>query len=55
MPEDTAVLRQIDEYEGYDPDDPESSEFVRVRQAVELSGGGTQQCWIYRYNREPAH
>ena len=53
LPEDAAVLRQIDEYEGYDPDDPETSEFVRVRQAVELSGGGTQECWIYRYNREP--
>ena len=53
LPEDTTVLSQIDEYEGYDPDDPETSEFVRVRQAVELSGGGTQECWIYRYNREP--
>ena len=53
LPEDATVLSQIDEYEGYDPDDPETSEFVRVRQAVELSGGGTQECWIYRYNREP--
>jgi hypothetical protein len=24
-----------------------------VRQTVELSGGGTLECWMYRYNREP--
>lgn len=54
LPEDAAVLSQLDEYEGYDPQHPESSEFIRVRQTVELSGGGTQECWIYRYNRELA-
>jgi gamma-glutamylcyclotransferase (GGCT)/AIG2-like uncharacterized protein YtfP len=53
LPEDASVLRQLDEYEGYDPQDPETSEFVRVRQTVELSGGGTMECWIYRYNGEP--
>jgi len=53
LPEDESVLSQLDEYEGYDSRDPEASEFVRVRQAVELSGGGTLECWIYRYNREP--
>ncbi len=53
LPEDTGVLSQLDEFEGYDPEDPETSEFVRVQHAVELSGGGTLECWIYRYNREP--
>ncbi|MGD0345489.1 MAG: gamma-glutamylcyclotransferase family protein [Terracidiphilus sp.] len=53
LPENADVLRQLDEYEGYDPQDIETSEFVRVRQIVELSGGGTLECWIYRYNREP--
>jgi len=51
LPEDEAVLRQLDEYEGYDPQSPEASEFVRARQTVELNGGGTIECWIYRYNR----
>jgi gamma-glutamylcyclotransferase (GGCT)/AIG2-like uncharacterized protein YtfP len=53
LPEDACLLRQIDEYEGYDPQAPETSEFVRVRQVVELSGGGTLECWIYRYNGKP--
>jgi gamma-glutamylcyclotransferase (GGCT)/AIG2-like uncharacterized protein YtfP len=52
LPEDAGLLSRLDEYEGYDPEHPETSEFVRVRQVVELSGGGTQECWIYRYNRE---
>lgn len=53
LPGDTGILRQLDEYEGYDPEAPETSEFVRVRQSVELSGGGTLECWMYRYNRAP--
>jgi gamma-glutamylcyclotransferase (GGCT)/AIG2-like uncharacterized protein YtfP len=54
LPGDENVLRQLDEYEGYDPEAPESSEFVRVRQTVELVGGGTLECWIYRYNQPAA-
>ena len=53
LPEDPGVLRKLDEYEGFDPEDPETSEFVRVRQTVEMSAGGTLECWIYCYNREP--
>ncbi len=52
LPEDESVLRQLDAYEGYDPAVPETSEFVRVRITVALSGGGAIECWIYRYNRE---
>jgi gamma-glutamylcyclotransferase (GGCT)/AIG2-like uncharacterized protein YtfP len=54
LPEDEGILRQLDAYEGYDAERPETSEFVRVRQTVELSGGGTLECWMYRYNREPS-
>jgi gamma-glutamylcyclotransferase (GGCT)/AIG2-like uncharacterized protein YtfP len=54
LPDDPNVLHQLDDYEGYDPEDPVASEFVRERHSVELSGGGTLECWIYRYNREPA-
>jgi len=53
LPDEDGILRQLDEYEGYDPEAPQTSEFVRVRQTVELSGGGTLECWMYRYNREP--
>ncbi len=53
LPEDASVLEQLDAYEGFDPQAPETSEFVRVRQAVELSNGGKVECWFYRYNREP--
>ena len=53
LPEDESVLERLDEYEGFDPEAPETSEFVRVRQAVELKTGGTVECWFYKYNREP--
>jgi gamma-glutamylcyclotransferase (GGCT)/AIG2-like uncharacterized protein YtfP len=53
LPEDAGVLARLDAYEGYDPRSPERSEFVRVRQTVELGGGGRLECWIYRYNRAP--
>jgi gamma-glutamylcyclotransferase (GGCT)/AIG2-like uncharacterized protein YtfP len=53
LPGDENILHQLDEYEGYDPEAPETSEFVRVRQTVDLSGGGTLDCWMYRYNRNP--
>jgi gamma-glutamylcyclotransferase (GGCT)/AIG2-like uncharacterized protein YtfP len=52
LPEDETVLRRLDAYEGFDPQAPEESEFVRVRQTVELTSGGTLECWIYVYNGE---
>jgi gamma-glutamylcyclotransferase (GGCT)/AIG2-like uncharacterized protein YtfP len=53
LPEDASFLRQLDDYEGFDPQMPEASEFVRERQSVEMTAGGALECWIYRYNREP--
>jgi gamma-glutamylcyclotransferase (GGCT)/AIG2-like uncharacterized protein YtfP len=50
LPEDESVLERLDAYEGFDPEAPEKSEFVRVRQTVELKTGGTVECWFYRYN-----
>jgi gamma-glutamylcyclotransferase (GGCT)/AIG2-like uncharacterized protein YtfP len=52
LPEDESVLKKLDAYEGFDPEAPGESEFVRVRQAVELKTGGTVECWIYCYNRK---
>jgi len=50
LPDDDAVLRALDEYEGFDPHSPESSKFVRERREDELANGGTLSCWFYRYN-----
>jgi len=51
LPEDESVLRQLDNYEGFDPRAPETSEFVRERQVVELADGRSLECWFYRYNQ----
>jgi gamma-glutamylcyclotransferase (GGCT)/AIG2-like uncharacterized protein YtfP len=53
LPEDESVLARLDAYEGFDPQSPETSEYIRERQIVELKAGGTVECWFYRYNREP--
>jgi gamma-glutamylcyclotransferase (GGCT)/AIG2-like uncharacterized protein YtfP len=50
LPEDRDILRQLDAYEGFDPDSAETSEYVRQRQTVELADGRTLECWFYRYN-----
>jgi gamma-glutamylcyclotransferase (GGCT)/AIG2-like uncharacterized protein YtfP len=54
LPEDQQVLSSIDTYEGFDPDHPESSLFVRKRWPVTLADGSQMMCWIYTYNRKPA-
>ena len=53
LPEDEGVLARLDAYEGFDPETPETSEYIRERQAVELKTGGMVECWFYRYNRRP--
>ena len=53
LPEDEGVFERLDRYEGFDPEAPESSEYIRERQSVELKAGGTVECWFYRYNRKP--
>ncbi len=50
LPEDESLLGQFDDYEGFDPQAPETSEFVREQQTVQMSDGQTVQCWFYRYN-----
>jgi gamma-glutamylcyclotransferase (GGCT)/AIG2-like uncharacterized protein YtfP len=51
LPEDEEVLRQLDEYEEFDPAVPEQSPFIRMLCVVELASGETLRCWIYVYNR----
>jgi gamma-glutamylcyclotransferase (GGCT)/AIG2-like uncharacterized protein YtfP len=53
LPEDEGVLASLDKYEGFNPQSPGTSEYIRERQVVELKSGGTVECWFYRYNREP--
>jgi gamma-glutamylcyclotransferase (GGCT)/AIG2-like uncharacterized protein YtfP len=52
LPEDEDVLRQLDEYEGFNPDAPGKSLFIRARCPVTLASGSTLECWIYVYNGE---
>lgn len=40
-------LRTLDEVEGFDPRDPESSEFVRALANVTLTDGTSRRAWIY--------
>lgn len=50
LPEEKTILQQLDDYEGFDPQSSDRSEFVREQQTVELSDGGKLECWLYRYN-----
>jgi gamma-glutamylcyclotransferase (GGCT)/AIG2-like uncharacterized protein YtfP len=50
LPDDPDFLRRLDAYEECDPFAPDTSEYVRVLIEVELAGGGTVECWFYRYN-----
>jgi len=44
------LLRELDAYEGCNPDDP-AAPYVRVRREVRLEAGGTASAWLYLYNR----
>jgi gamma-glutamylcyclotransferase (GGCT)/AIG2-like uncharacterized protein YtfP len=50
LPQNENFLRELDEYEGFDPQRLEANEFVRELQTVGLSDGRTVKCWFYRYN-----
>jgi gamma-glutamylcyclotransferase (GGCT)/AIG2-like uncharacterized protein YtfP len=51
LPEDATVLTQLDAYEGFYPNDPATSLFLRVTTTVTLADGSTTTCWVYVYNR----
>ncbi|HWQ36204.1 MAG TPA: gamma-glutamylcyclotransferase family protein [Blastocatellia bacterium] len=51
LPADEALLKALDEYEGFDPYSPQASLFVRTRCTVRMSDGQTLSCWMYAYNR----
>ncbi|HEY8931476.1 MAG TPA: gamma-glutamylcyclotransferase family protein [Mucilaginibacter sp.] len=43
------VLKLLDEYEGFGPDELQPNLFVRELAAVETNAGAVE-CWIYLYN-----
>jgi pyruvate carboxylase len=45
-----AVLAALDEIEGYTPDHPDRSLYVRSRAAVTLPDGSESSAWVYFYN-----
>jgi gamma-glutamylcyclotransferase (GGCT)/AIG2-like uncharacterized protein YtfP len=47
---DEAVLRRLDDFEGYHPDDPAASLYLRRPISLERPAG---EAWIYVYNRDP--
>jgi gamma-glutamylcyclotransferase (GGCT)/AIG2-like uncharacterized protein YtfP len=49
--EPRALLRVLDEYEGYGEGFPEPYEFVRQECAVTLRNGEAGAAWVYLYNR----
>jgi gamma-glutamylcyclotransferase (GGCT)/AIG2-like uncharacterized protein YtfP len=53
LPDDARVLALIDKYEGFNPNSPEASQFVRVLENVALESGRQLECWTYVYNRDP--
>jgi gamma-glutamylcyclotransferase (GGCT)/AIG2-like uncharacterized protein YtfP len=53
LPENPKVLAEFDAYEEFFPAEPESSPYLRVLCPVSLATGGSLQCWVYVYNRDP--
>lgn len=53
LPKDEDLLPALDAYEEFNPAAPERSPFLRILRPVELASGGTLDCWVYIYNRNP--
>jgi gamma-glutamylcyclotransferase (GGCT)/AIG2-like uncharacterized protein YtfP len=54
IPDEPGILERLDAYEGFDPDNPKDSLFLRSMVPVSLANGSQLSCWIYVYNRTPA-
>jgi gamma-glutamylcyclotransferase (GGCT)/AIG2-like uncharacterized protein YtfP len=54
LPDDPDILNRLDEYEEFDPADPQASLFVRTKWPVTFQDGRKKVvCWVYAYNRQP--
>jgi gamma-glutamylcyclotransferase (GGCT)/AIG2-like uncharacterized protein YtfP len=49
--DDAKLLARLDAYEGYQPDAPQTSLFLRQPVSVVMDSGQQRECWIYTYNR----
>lgn len=49
---DWSTLHRLDAYEGYHPEGPQDSLFVRTECDVALDDGRTVRAWVYVYNRD---
>jgi gamma-glutamylcyclotransferase (GGCT)/AIG2-like uncharacterized protein YtfP len=54
LPADPGVLARLDAYEGFEPDRPADSLYLRLRRPATLDDGRTLDGWVYQYNRDPA-
>lgn len=52
LPDSGDVLKSLDEYEGFNPQDRDNSLFVRQQAKVTLEDGQRLPCWIYVYNQD---
>ncbi len=50
---DDRILEELDRFEGITPDPTVSREYRRVMTAVNLSGGGTADAWIWEWTGDP--
>jgi gamma-glutamylcyclotransferase (GGCT)/AIG2-like uncharacterized protein YtfP len=48
--DDPSVLAKLDEIEGYRPDDPDTSLYLRAEATVTLENGTEETAWVYFYN-----
>lgn len=48
-----SALSKLDEYEGFEPDSPSESLFIRQRSEAYLSNGKRVPAWVYFYNQPP--
>jgi gamma-glutamylcyclotransferase (GGCT)/AIG2-like uncharacterized protein YtfP len=51
LPADGDMLARLDDYEGYEPQRPHGSLFVRRRGEALTNDGRRLSCWVYYYNR----
>ena len=54
LPDDPDVVAAIDAYEGFDPEHPDGSLFVRTTVEATMSDGRRLTCLVYVYNRDPS-
>jgi gamma-glutamylcyclotransferase (GGCT)/AIG2-like uncharacterized protein YtfP len=47
---DESVLRDLDEIEGFRPEQPDASLYTRLETPVTLTDGRTESAWTYFYN-----